>query len=406
MIPLLVLCLLTSYPVMLEAATSSIDNIPGGAGLSYWQAGGGWTTLINVQNVRGSCAEVYAGLYNSDGTRINAFTLPLRPSDNVGIIINGDGFNLYLYDYSDNAYGGSSYLNDLSTGPAVVVATPSGPDGIQRGYLSVVINNTGCNGSGGSPSGSIAFESAVVENRILVRTALLDLNSAFAFNAAMLQNFGNQGLNLSEAEDFYSLGDFTTIPCDVNKDGDTTDVFPIVDSVVGADIDYLELYLSERWTSNPRIMCDTTNGITYYNALGGVGCNESFCGQYKTYWGRYNENPTSGTESMLILVAPQSSHPSAEGFSKQLSGYTFDDDGNSLTWDIGTIGVVAGIPFGSGGIPVVAGVYAGEIGFNIEVPVFGFTFTETASFADIYPLARNIVGTTASGSNPFWDPIY
>lgn len=380
-IVLLVVCLLGSLPVLSNAATSSLDNAPGGAGFAYWQAGGGWQTLINIQEINGTCAEVHANLYSSTGTDIMDFNLRLRPRDNVGIVINGDGVNLSLYDYSDTAYGGTFVLNDVSTGPAFVVAAPAGTDGIQRGYLSIVRNNTGCTGTSGAPSGSIANIYAVVPDYIFVRYAILNPNSAFALNAAMLQGFGNQGGSIVEGSDFLNS---TTTPnsarlCDVNHDGDTVDIFTIVDDPVGADIDFLELFLSDNLFTPlpPYIICNPGNFL--HRALGSATSH---------YWARFNENASAGTETILVLVAPQSSHPSAAAFSKNLSGYSLDDEGYQTSWVYGNIGTVNGIPFGTGGILMHSGVLAGEARFDMDVPVFGFTFTETASFADLYPLVK------------------
>ena len=378
-IVLLVVCLLSSLPVLSNAATSSLDNAPGGAGIAYWQAGGGWQTLLNIQERSMSCAEVHASLYNSNGTKILNFNLRLTPRDNVGIVINGDGVNLSLYDYSDTAYGGTTDLNDISTGPAVVVAAPAGSDGIQRGYLSVVRTNTGCTGAGSSPSGNITNIYAIVNDYIFVRSAILNPNSAFALNASMFQGFGNQGVSIVEDNDF--LNSTTTPnssqPCDLNHDGDTVDHFDLVDDAGGADIDFVELFLSDNFFTPvpPYIICNPVNNL--YFALGSE----------PGYWARYNENASAGTETVLVLVAPQSSHPSAAGFSKSIPSSTYDDNGNSVNWT-GTLGTVNGIPFGAGGISLPSGATAGEARITPYLPVFGFTFTETASFADLYPLVK------------------
>ncbi len=379
---LLVICLFGSLPVLSNAATSSLDNAPGGAGFAYWQAGGGWSTLINIQERAMTCAEVHVSLYASTGTKIINFNLRLTPRDNVGIVINGDGVNLSLYDYSDTAYGGTAGLNDVSIGPAVVVAAPAGSDGIQRGYLSVVRNNTGCAGAGGAPSGTLSGNYAVVSDYIFMRYAILNPISAFALNASMLQGFGNQGGIITEGgvgSDFFNS---TTTPnsvrsCDLNNDGDTADSFTLVDDAGGADIDFVELFLSDNISglSPPWIICNP--GDNLYFALG----SES------GYWARYNENASAGTQTMLVLVAPQSSHPSAAGFSKNLSVTSYDDNGNSVNWN-STVGIVNAIPFGSGGISVPGGATAGEVRLSLYVPAFGFTFTETASFADLYPFVK------------------
>lgn len=384
---LLAACLFVSSPATMNAATSSLDNVPGGAGLAYWQTGGGWQTLINIQEVHGSCADVHVGIYDSNDTRVRNFNLYLRPRDNIGVVISSDGANILLYDYSDDAFGGTSVLNDVSTGPAVTAAAPAGPDGIQRGYVSVVRNNTGCGGAGGAPSGNITDTYFIVPDYLLVRAAYLNPNSAFALNAAMLQGFANQGPTLGESSDFANS---LTTPnsfrnCDVNRDGDTVDIFDKVDDTIGADIDFLELFLSDNISNiggafPPWIICNVGNSM--YRALGSTTSG---------YWARYNENASSGTESILVLIVPQSSHPSAAGWPRELSGVSYDDSGNYANWNIGTIAPVAAIPFGPGGIPLVSGATAGDANFDLDAPMFGFSFTETASIADLYPIVREAI---------------
>jgi hypothetical protein len=194
----------------------------------------------------------------------------------------------------------------------------------------------------------------------------------------MLQGFGNQGNAIGEAVGFVNS---TTTPnsfrpCDFNDDGDAVDSFAIVDDVNGADIDFVELFLSDNLIGfPPYIICNPGDNV--YFALGSE----------PGYWARYNENASAGTQTMLVLVAPQSSHPSAAGFSKNLSSSTYDDNGNYVNWT-GTIGVANGIPFGAGGISLPSGATSGEARLIPYVPVFGFTFTETAAFADLYPLVK------------------
>lgn len=388
----LVVCLFGSLPALLHAASSALDNAPGGAGLAYWQAGGGWSTLINIQEMDGTCADVHASLYNSAGTKIMNFNLRLSPRDNAGIVVNGDGVNLSLYDYSDTAYGGTSALNDVSSGPAVVVAAPAGSDGIQRGYLSLVRNNTGCSGAGGAPSGNINNDFAVVPDYLFVRYAILSPNSAFALNAVMLQGFGNQGGFISESHSFVRSD---TTPnsvqhCDVNFDGDTVDTFSLVDDADGADIDFIELFLSDNIFSAlpPYIVCDP--GSLLYGAVG------SITGRY---WARWNADASVGSETMLVLVAPQRPHPSADDFRGSLYVTSYDDDGNSAAWNSSALETVNALRFGAGGISVPGGATAGEVRFFIVMPVFGFTFTETASFADLYPLVKESYAIMSSNQD-------
>jgi hypothetical protein len=377
----------------LQAATSSLDNVPGGAGIAFWQAGGGWDTLINIQETSSTCAMLHIGIYDRDGLRLNSFSLSLQPMDNVGMLVQGDGTFIYVYDYSDNAYGGSPALNDFSVAP-VIHSAPSDPDGIQRGYITVVRTNIACAGPGGSPSGNITGTDFIVPDSIFIRTAFLNVHGAFACNGIMLQGFANFG-TLRESSDFV---DSTAIPntppdpCDFNGDGVSSGTFSILDDVVGADIDFAELFLSDNITGPPPwVICN--GGGTVYQALGSA-----------SFIGRFNENPSVGTHTTLVLVAPQSFHPSAARFQRIISLNSYNDDGGIASSGSRTFPVVAALSFGSGGISSGA-ARAGEIRVTTSVPIFGFTFTETASFADIYPLIRTNTNITTLNKDLIDDAV-
>ena len=65
---------------------------------------------------------------------------------------------------------------------------------------------------------------------------------------------------------------------------------------------------------------------------------------------------------------------------------------------------VAAIPFGAGGINIGA-ASAGESCFFIRAPVFGFSFTESASFADLYPIGKSNVGITTLNQDGIDDAV-
>ncbi|MDQ7788269.1 MAG: hypothetical protein RDU01_11760 [Thermodesulfovibrionales bacterium] len=389
-------------PLPVEAATSAIDNLPGGAGIAYWQAGGGWETLMNVQTDGYNCALVHVGIYDGNGLNLTSFVMSLDEADNFGIIVRGDSTNIQLYDYSDNAFGGSTALNDVATGPPVEFYSPAGTDGIQRGYMTFVKSNTGCSGPGGSPSGNITGTFAVSSDTLWVRAALISPHNAFAVNAAMLQGFANYGA-LRESRDFVNTVAAPNTPpgtCDFNGDGDVTDSFAILDDTNGPEIDFAELFLSDNVSSvdplnfPPWIICNP--GDLVHKALGSP--NNAYCT-------RFNNNPTVGTQTTLVLVAPQSSHASAANFSKQVSLMAYNDDSFAIS-TIFSAGVVTAKPFGStaGEIPV-GSFTAGEACFTVELPVFGFSFTETASFADLYPFVRIQVAVTTLNKDGIDDAV-
>lgn len=395
-----VMVILFSVLVVFQAtgntATSSLDNLPGGAGIAYWQAGAGWETLVNIQETAHQCALLHIELYNRDGDFLYSFNMSLRPSDNVGIVVQGDGTNIQVFDYSDNAYGGSAALNDVNVGPPIIFFSPADTDGIQRGYITVVKTNTGCSGTDGTPSGNIAGMSAIVADNLLIRTALINPNNAFAFNGAMLQGFANIAGNISETSDFTDSSEMpnSVTACDFNNDGDTIDSFASLDDINGAEIDFAELFLTDNVTQiAPRIICDSPAGQgdpenRLYKALG--SSNDSYCG-------RYNMDPAVGTETNLIIVAPQSSH--ASGFQRNITAVMYDDDTDSVSWGK-SFNVVGVIPLSE--FPIFT---SGELCFTTSVPVFGFTYTETASFADIYPLMKRQVAVSSLNEDEVDDDI-
>lgn len=384
---LMVTGLLFFTSVTSHAAESSVDNMLGGAGIAYWQAGGEWTTLLNIQEESGVCALIHIVVYDRNGTGLMSFNMKLRPFDNVGIVVGSDGTNIQLTDYSDTAYGGSSALNDYSTGPAVVLSAPSDSDGVQRGYVTVVRTNYKCLGPDGAPSDNISGLYGAQNNVLCIRTAILNPNSAFALNAVMLQGFANMGTVISEINNFIDTipSPNSPVTCDFNGDGDTIDSWTTLDDANGADIDFAELFLTDNLTSNgPWIICDHWPFAPFqqsiYNAVGVTS------GEW--YSARFNNNPSAGTQTKLIIIAPQSTHPSAALYPRRLTVKSFNDEGSSVTYGPVSFNVVASLPFGTGGIDIGSAT-AGEAFLYSDAPIFGFTYTESASFAGIYPLVRS-----------------
>ena len=369
---------------ILHASTSALDNLPGGAGIAYWQAGAGWSTLINIQ-ADNSCAQVHGSVYDSSGLKLYFFNLRLRPSDNVGIVVNSTGFNtINLYDYSDTAYGGTTDLNDFDTGPPVTLSAPEDSDGIIKGYMTFVKTNLDCAGLDGRPNDNITGQARTVPNSLWIRTALVSNDKAFALNAIMFQDFANIGdaWKIDEAYDFINTSSSPNSHgfCDFSGNVFNKDIFLSIDDAEGADIDFAELFLTDNITEGrPWIVCDP--GPVFYKALGS---------QNNQYCARYNRNPAVGTQSKLILIAPQSNHPSANRFPRDLYVQSFNDKGNITTWGPTLFNVVEAIPFGGSGINIGTSI-SGESCFMVSAPVFGFVYTENASFADIYPLERRQV---------------
>lgn len=385
------------------AATSQVDNLPGGAGVAYWQAGGTWQTLVNIQNINNGCSAIaHVAVYDRDSVHLIDFNMKLTALDNVGIIIQQGAAagQIDLFDYSDGAYGGSAALFDWSTGPAVTVLAPADASGLMRGYITINLNSQDCVAPIGDPEvgptwGPIQGVFAIAADDLIVRSALVNPTQAFAFNAAMLQGYANIG-----APATFELFDFVdTVPvpnvgaaCDFNGDGDTTDQFTIIDDANGACIDFTELFLTDNVTFPvPLIMCDLAGLVNVtYPALGSVN---------STYWGRFNENAAAGTNTQLVTIAPNSTSTPPHGVTtpnwpRNLTVISYNDAEVGLSYGPVAIPEVAATDFGLGGI-TVGTAQAGEARITIPAPIMGFTVTETAAYADIYPLIKEFIAISS-----------
>jgi len=138
------------------------------------------------------------------------------------------------------------------------------------------------------------------------------------------------------------------------------------------------------------VICDAV-GVpnTVYVALGAVN---------GTYWARYNENASAGANTILNVVAPNSTRVdlAALRFPRSLSIISYNDAETPWSWGPNLIPEVAGLNYGTGaGEILTGGATAGESVLTFLPPAFGHTYTETASFADLYPLIRAQLGITA-----------
>lgn len=385
------------------AATSAVDNLPGGAGITYWQAGGTWETLVNIQSIDNACSNIaHVAVYDRDSVHLIDFNMKLTMLDNVGIVIRQGAAvgQIDLFDYSDGAYGGTANLFDWSTGPAVTVLAPADAGtGIMRGYLTIVLNTQDCLLPIGDPElgptfGPIQGLWAIVPDVLIVRSALVNPIQAFASNAAMLQGFANIAAPATfEAFDFCdtSIPGNPFVACDFNIDADFTDQFAILDDANGANIDFTELFLTDNVSHLPVpcIMCDLAlapffPGIPYPALGAGNGI----------YWGRFNENAGAGTNTTLVTIAPNSTSglhgATTPAWPRNLTVISYNDAEVGLSYGPVAIPEVAGTAFGLGGITVGTAT-AGEARISIDAPIMGFTLTETAAYADIYPLVKDFL---------------
>jgi hypothetical protein len=384
-----------------NAAMSQIDNLPGGAGVSYFQASAaGDVTLFNIQNVDDSAVMVHIVVYNQDSEEIISLPIPLSAYDNWGMAISGDGTAVTLSPQLPCFYAGA---NNGCFAP-IMRLLPAGADGFQRGYISFGISRGDAAFYGGDGNGDprndplLSGLTVRLLDQIAGRTAYLSPGntSAYALNSWMLQMFVNL---INADETLAAIGGNIDSIADVfatmfyNCDGDAGDVFPGSDDANGIRLDTWEFYAT-MWAFWALIADDTNGGgvgDTYYSVFGGdsrganpnsvVGPNPA------SYWGRYNTNPASGTNTWLVTVFPANSGPNnvaACGLaSRAITGISCDD--NEFCPDfILTPDEVNSVMFGIAG-PPASGV-SGEARLTTSAPMNGFTYTESATFADIYPL--------------------
>ena len=388
------------------AATSQIDNLPGGAGLSYWTAGGEILSLINIQNVSNATALcVHIVVYDVNGVNLMGWNVSLTPLDNYGVAITSgpSAGTVTLNDYSDMTtpfVNCSNPIPDLSAA-GIPLAAPANSSGVSSGYVSIAITAwdpvppfTDPIGTTGNLSGI----KAVLPDAMFTRLAVLAPDWAFAMNPPMLQGFLNMGATINEngATDWIDsrLAANANTPCHWYKSGAAPSVYTSLDDANGVGIDFIELFASDNWTLLPAgFVCDqpgpSVTDRVVYPVLGSAD---------NVYWGRFNENPANGTNTTLVLVAPASSVPmaAAGGYARNLTVGSLNDDAVQVTWGPATQPEVAYVPFGTAAGEInTGGALAGEAMITFTVPAFGFTFTTGASFADAYPLIRDNVNFTA-----------
>jgi hypothetical protein len=402
-----------------HAAASQIDNLPGGASVAQFQVGAGWETLINIQHTgdpkigpADACALVHLAIYDVNSVHVLDFNLSLTNTDNVGLVIRPGAAagQIQLFDYSDGAFGGSAALNDIATGPGVAATIPADANGISVGYVTVVrtddfFNVTGgggaCTGGGGAPAGNITGVQFFVPDSLIVRTAMLTSASAIAFNAPMLQGFINLAHPITEP---IGGGFVTTVggapaitACTANGDVDTLDTAAAasLDDGNGANLDFAELLVTNFFSGAGGVVCDGGVGATgIFNAMGSANA---------LWWARFNVDPEVPTMTTLTLVSPNFADRGGFGRSNNISALSYDDAETPISFGPVPAAEVEFRPFGSVAGAINPGAAtAGESLLTYNTPAFGFTFTESTAFADIYPLVRdriavNICDATLSG---------
>ncbi|MBF0537303.1 MAG: hypothetical protein HQL03_03515 [Nitrospirae bacterium] len=390
-----------------QAATSQLDNMPGGAGFAYWQTNSNWKTLINVQNVdwNGTMATAVLGctgfwvdiiLFDENSRHIADWQMPLTPADNTGFTISGTvtsgsatgSINILPYSVGGSVCGVSGTIG-IPTAGLTISGINVNPDGYMKGYVSIVIR----------PPAAMANSVFETPDIMMIRAAYTNGNvEAFALNAPMFQGFINfPGVITESNRDLW----IDTVPrpnqrtiCDANMNGSIADSYG-PQKATRETIGFWEMMLTNNvfipygtpaTAAAPwgRIVCDL--GQRTYPVLGSSN---------GIYWGRYNVG--GGYASSLMMVAPASSagldvtpavgqQIASPRFARHLDANSYDDAENPIS-TILDFPEVARIAFGTANGNILVNSVAGDTRFKISVPIFGFTYTEsTGGLADVYPL--------------------
>jgi hypothetical protein len=315
-----------------------------------------------------------------------------------------------LNDYSDMATPFAGCANPIPDVAAagIPLAAPANAAGISSGYVSIAITAWDLGPPLNDPmgwTGNLSGVNFVAPDALFTRLAVLAPDWAFAMNPPMLQGFLNQGATISEIglTDWIDtlLAPNANAACDWDMNNVASPAWTMLDDGNGVIIDFVELFASDNWTLAPAgFVCDQFGPApadrVVYPVLGSAT---------NTYWGRFNENPAAGTNTTLVMVAPVSSVAMATdgGYARNLTVVSLNDAEVPFSWGPVTEPEVAYINFGTAAGEInTGGALAGEAVITFTAPVFGFTFTTGATFADAYPLVRDFINVAAI-NNTFID---
>jgi hypothetical protein len=446
MLSVLLLGFGTSY-----AGTASIENVPGGAGVSYFQVGQNWTTLFNIQNVADNstvgCSTailVHVVLYDKNSNEIVDFNVPLSQNDNWGASINLSGNVITVHpENCPAALPNSPGLTDAGCADHSGIITVDA-DGIAFGYMTTAITAMDCGiltvqiftttnfalgNNDGNPWNDTNMTApfggggdSLSPNWIFTRSAIVNpvLGLGFAKNGRMIQHFLNIA-SIAEAlgvdyVDTLTVPDSTACAFVDWNNNLLPDIlnFNGTDDFNGIRIDTWELYATLILDTDPAGGVDTSDTIIVDNCTISPSRNgrHSILGSANNwYWTRYNETPGI-TQTTLILIAPAATGPGNIGSNPMiLNGTAFDDNENyaSVTitpieaarcpfvWNAAEFTTACAVP--AGGF-THSTFTTGEMNFFFRNPMYGFSYTETANFADLYPIVNEEVAIVLTNIQP------
>lgn len=413
-----------------QAATSAIDNLPGGAGVFYWQASpGGEYTLLNVQNVADTAqlgtnpaVTVHITFYDRDSNHIFDFECPLSPRDNWGAAITGNGSIITITPFGGSAYTGVVNGVPNCTTVQTAVTAGVGTDNLQYGYGTMAINRTdagapaslyrvqapnaallppvGNNNGDARNENSLGSTTVVLPDLLFIRTAMIGPSGAYALNGAMLQGFFNAAAIQEDIPFWFT----NTIAANALCAGGTVDwdnsgtfqAGPVaLPDFNGIDIHAPELYITDNVTAAWGIV---TDGCVRGGRRVALGSADAL------YWARFNVTPGL-TETTLITVAPASNAHAlnpARGIAdtRAMTVSAYDDNQVPVSVTPLTPPEVGLSPFYSATNAPRPGnfsighstVTAGEALVAINAPLFGYSYTTiSGTKSDLYPLVKDRV---------------
>ena len=438
------------------AATSSIDNVPGGAAIGYFQVGSGWETLVNIQNVvmnndiSGCSAAmlVHFVFYDQDSNEIVDFNVPLSQIDNWGARVYLSGNTLFVEPQNCPATLPNS--GGADAGCATQGAAVSPVDGLVVGYFTAAITSLditgqrcqgvvsdmtnvfelGLEGNGnGNPwdDQNFHYNDIVLPNWIFVRTALINPNTgiAFALNATHIQGFLNiNRIQENSSVDFVNTLATPDVACaantiDWNNDGDFNDIFTGMDDGNGIRIDTWELYATLNLDTDPAAGTDVsgmiiTDNCTLDPATGGrhriVGSANGW------YWARFNATPDLSDTSLLMIFPANTGTGNVGGESRFISGSLIYNDNEISSTESLNPREVAWCPYltASNGDTLRCASPADSISHNVfttgehniyvRAPMIGFVYTwvenGTNDYADLYPMINECKAVVVTNLQP------
>lgn len=348
-----------------QAATSAIDNLPGGAGIFYWEAGGGQHTYLDIHNVASNLnisgqIDVHIAFYDRDSEHLFDYVCTLTELDHYGVDITADTTNNDLIKLVPGEDGtGLCYQQDrLQFNTAST--TNYGSDTLRYGYGTVTITKVATQtASGAAAAASELYRSqansssdstaplqvlwadadddnssattrqtatlanlpVVLPDFLYISSAILNNTAAYAIHGAMLQGFMNinkiQSAGAQAAPSIANGVGFVNITgtnafCDNPVFGAGA---VLRDDFNGILVQAAELLITDNAVSGGIAVAGPANstdcdgqGATPYRALG-AAAEPNAINLEGYYWARFASDDREGganTITTIVTIAPAS----------------------------------------------------------------------------------------------------